>query len=214
MRSHPFHNVKDVKKLAERAFSEVSEQFVWNCYRHVEEQEEYYKKLSKIDPIPAEDLESWEITEVEPAIEVFEDFDQEPQEHFLSAILESNSAESELQPVEIPIEDIIPQETPKLRNLRSLHQCDQCPKTFSGNQAKRNLERHLKKHELKTVNSYNCDECDKSFKFHSYLKRHLEKNHKKEPPTLELPVVEEHASDHVIESNSRRKQKMVARKLF
>ena len=160
MRSHPFHNVKDVKKLTEKAFAEVTPEFVANCYSHVERQEDYYKKLLKIDPLPAETLESWEIDD-EP--DFVEDIPLENREHFLHDFIANSD--------EIPVENVpdSPQEMPQiipdyvcsfcdfrnknikvLRNhLKTHYFCDQCDKTFSGNQGKRNFERHLKKHEPK-----------------------------------------------------------------
>ena len=85
---------------------------------------------------------------------------------------------------------------------------------FSGKQRKRNYERHIQKHQPKEKlsKSYPCDECDKSFQFVSYLKRHVEKNHKKNV-VFSLPeekIVEKPDNVKV----SKRKQKFVARKLF
>ena len=108
-----------------------------------------------------------------------------------------------------------------LRNhLKTHYFCDQCDKTFSGNQGKRNFERHLKTHEPKAqkiTKNYPCDQCDKSFQFVAYLKRHVERVHKKASShTTEDSIFEESESKNVgqTECSSRRKQKIVARKLF
>ena len=228
MKSHPFHNVHDVKELAEKAFAEVPEDFVWNCYSHVEKQEDYYRKLLQLAPIPAENIDSWEISN---DVETTEDYLDESNEHFLQDLLQStNGDESESFSQEIPITvNLEPQETAtfdcsfcdykcssssKLQHhLKSHYQCEVCSEMFSGKHAKRNYERHNKKHQPKEQNvskSYPCDKCDKSFQFMSYLKRHVEKTHKN-TATISLP------EDKPVEKsaeNSKRKQSLVARKLF
>ena len=40
VRKSPFTNMQDAKYLAEKAFRDLPEQFVENCYRHVQDQEE------------------------------------------------------------------------------------------------------------------------------------------------------------------------------
>ena len=205
-----------------------------NCYSHVERQEEYYKKLLKIDPLPAETLESWEIND-EP-LENFDEVPIENREHFMHDLISyENSNEQvpnipESPPEEMP--QIIPdyicsfcdfrsKNIKVLRNhLKTHYFCDQCDKTFFGNQGKRNYERHLKTHEPKAKKpskSYQCDQCERSFTFLAYLKRHVERTHKKASPppaNEEIFIVEEGESKDEIENSSRRKQKVVARKLF
>ena len=221
--------MQDVKKLAEKAFSEVSEEFVWNCYRHVEQQEEYYKRLLKIDPLPAENIDSWEIND-EP-FESFESSSNLPEVHFMSEYqnYENPLEVSNTTPENESIEEITIYECEKCsfqstsvkvwRNHVKTHfECDQCSETFSGNQGKRNYERHMKKHTPKPQKDpkrFQCDKCDKSFKFLSYLKRHREKNHREtgiiELADFEIGVPEAENDD---KSANKRKQKLVSRKLF
>ena len=233
MRSQPFHNVKDVKKLAEKAFSEVTEEFVWNCYNHVEKQELYYKKLMNIDPLPAENIDSWEINDVV-------DYGSNlPENHFLS-LLQSpqESPVNSDQPFAFSNDE--PEEIPYYKcsrsgcnfqnsslkvfrnHLKTHYDCNLCDKTFSGNQGKRNYDRHVERHRRKSSKkpkSFQCDKCEKAFLYHSYLKRHIEKSHKNNEITAELWENVNETSQHNEIGNTdqecnKRKQKLVARKLF
>ena len=226
MRSRPFHNIHDVKQLTEKAFAEISEECVWNCYSHVEKQEEYYRKLSNLPPIPAQNIESLEITNNLAAYE-------QSEEHFLSDFLYQDTLQPESEGVPIMIEATpVPQEiAPSYdcsmcdftssnikflqRHMKTHYQCDQCEKTFSGNQGKRNYERHLQKHDepaiKKPKKSHKCDQCSKAFEYASYLKRHIEKDHKR-IDLLELP--EDIVRENVEKKDSKRKKNHIVRKLF
>ena len=57
VRKTPFKNVHDVKTLAHRAFKNVTPDVVRNCYDHVKKQEDFYRQLHKLEPLPVEDIE-------------------------------------------------------------------------------------------------------------------------------------------------------------
>ena len=62
VRKSPFTNMQDAKYLAEKAFRDLPEQFVENCYRHVEEQEQYFwEKDAALEAFENEELEDVEI---------------------------------------------------------------------------------------------------------------------------------------------------------
>ena len=230
MRQHPFHNVKDVKKLTEKAFSEVSEEFVWNCYRHVEDQEEYYRKMLKIDPLPMENIESWEINHPE---ETFENSYNLPEIHFMSNIQDIDDSQTNDENIDEGEMDVkVPtfrcskcnfesQSIKLWRNHLQTHfECEECGKTFFGNQGRRNYNRHVEKHKPKPPKSHKYDQCNKTFQHKSYLKRHIEKKHQQQitncssPPALITQNDEPEIVANEIQTSSRRKQKIVARKLF
>ena len=50
VRKRPFKNVKDVLELTRSAFAKISPDVVCDCYRHVEEQEAWYRRLHKVEP--------------------------------------------------------------------------------------------------------------------------------------------------------------------
>ena len=52
------------------------------------------------------------------------------------------------------------------------NECQICGKVFNGSQAKRNLLNHKKFHEKPT--EWKCEFCNKSYKYNSKLKTHLE----------------------------------------
>ena len=61
--------------------------------------------------------------------------------------------------------------------------CDKCGKHFSGEFSKRNLERHLKKHEKnenKTL--YECTRCHKLFQYKCRYDSHIQFTKKCRPP--------------------------------
>jgi len=57
-------------------------------------------------------------------------------------------------------------------HIKSHNECQICGKVFNGSQAKRNLLSHKKFHEKPT--EWKCEFCNKSYKYNSKLKTHLE----------------------------------------
>ena len=224
MRNFPYHNVHDVKTLTEKAFSEVTTEFVENCYNHVLLQEEYYKRLLQIEPLPGEVIDSWEIEEPEYQISATDFLENQEPEIIEMEVTQSFDPEEVVD--EIPGYSCAKCDF-KTSNMKSLtkhakshRSCDKCDKTFSGTHSKRNYELHIKSHEPKSSKVFPCEHCGKRFPFESYLKRHVKNVHLQsivdsvENNTEENVPNEIEFSDKVQHCSTKRKQKLVARKLF
>ena len=57
MRKKPFTNVHDVKQLAHEAFANITDDEVKRCIAHTKDQEDFYKYLHKMEPLPVEAIE-------------------------------------------------------------------------------------------------------------------------------------------------------------
>ena len=58
MTKSPFKHVQDVKELAHEAFANVTDDEVKRCIAHTEDQEDFYRYLHKMEPLPVEAIES------------------------------------------------------------------------------------------------------------------------------------------------------------
>ena len=57
VKKKPFKNCKDIQELTRTAFSNVTPEFVANCYAHVEEQRTWYRHLHEMEPLPVKNVE-------------------------------------------------------------------------------------------------------------------------------------------------------------
>ena len=57
MTKKPFTNVHDVKQLAHEAFANITDDEVKRCIAHTKDQEDFYRYLHKMEPLPVEAIE-------------------------------------------------------------------------------------------------------------------------------------------------------------
>ena len=57
MTKSPFTNVHDVKEIAHRAFANITDDEVKRCIAHTKDQEDFYRYLHKMEPLPVEAIE-------------------------------------------------------------------------------------------------------------------------------------------------------------
>ena len=57
MKKSSFKNVHDVKNFAHQAIKYVTPEMVQRCIKHTEEQEDYYRFLHKLKPLPVEEID-------------------------------------------------------------------------------------------------------------------------------------------------------------
>ena len=58
-------------------------------------------------------------------------------------------------------------------HLKGHYDCDQCGQTFFGGNGKRDLARHMKKHEIKEKIKFICEFCNVEYTRKDVLKTHL-----------------------------------------
>ena len=89
VRRTPFTNCKDVLIIARRAFAKVSKRKVRNCIAHVAKQENHYRRLHGMEPLPAIYTETVDESDDESSDSVLAQ--QEPTEgvHFLEELIEA-----------------------------------------------------------------------------------------------------------------------------
>ena len=162
VKKSPYKNVKDVLEIAKRAFAKVTPKLVRDCYAHVEEQEEWYRRLHKMEPLLNENVETIpEIESIEPIAEV------EPNEPTEKDTITFDENGQIVIPIDANIEIIEAEATPQsyacsicdyetrsfmqLNNhLKSHYKCEECGKEFKGPNGKRNYTVHLKTHKQKS----------------------------------------------------------------
>ena len=172
MKKSPYKNVKDVLEIAKRAFAKVTPKLVRDCYAHVEEQEEWYRRLHKMEPLLNENIETIpEIETIEPIADV-EPIEPSTENEPIEPITEKDTITFDengqiLIPIEAEIEIIEAEATPQsyacsicnyetrsfmlLNNhLKSHYKCEECGKEFKGPNGKRNYTVHLKTHQQKS----------------------------------------------------------------
>ena len=71
-RKHPHKNEKDCREIVIKAFDAVPDEFVRNCYAHVEEQEAFYRLLDGIEELPVEEIDPVDETSEECVTTVVE----------------------------------------------------------------------------------------------------------------------------------------------
>ena len=223
VKKSPFKNVHDVKIIAHKAFASITPDEVRNCYDHVEEQEIFYRHLHNLQPLPVENIEEEELPEnLFPEVQTLATIDAIP------------ISEDEIQETIIEPEIDYEQED---SNNHNPYQCKTCDVSFTGSNASRDFNRHLRKHEPKQpqkprksraknvekVNEYPCSKCDKKFQFQSYLLRHIENVHeirgnkvKRKIDFQELSSVKTNQLDEKTAPSLKRqrKQKIVLRNEF
>ena len=92
-----------MKKVAHEAFKKITPQIVQNCIDHVEEQENYYRWLHNLQPLPVENLDS-ESSNADINLEtgsVSLTFTEEGE--ILTTLEESEKEEIMITPVAIPL---------------------------------------------------------------------------------------------------------------
>ena len=94
VRRTPFTNCKDVLVIARRAFAKVSKRKVRNCIAHVAKQENHYRRLHGMEPLPAIYTETVDESDDESSDSVLAQ--QEPTEgvHFLEELIEQVPVEA------------------------------------------------------------------------------------------------------------------------
>ena len=94
VRRTPFTNCKDVLVIAKRAFAKVSKRKVRNCIAHVAKQENHYRRLHGMEPLPAIYTETVDESDDESSDSVLAQ--QEPTEgvHFLEDLIEQVPVEA------------------------------------------------------------------------------------------------------------------------
>lgn len=187
MKKSPYKNVKDVLEIAKRAFAKVTPKLVRDCYAHVEEQEEWYRRLHKMEPLLNENIETIPeietiepITEVEPIEPIAEVDPIEPntENEPIEPITEKETITFDengqiLIPIEANIEIIEAEATPQ---SYACSICDYETRSFM------HLNNHLKSH-------YKCEECGKEFKGSNGKRNytvHLKTHQQKSPKTPKI----------------------------
>ena len=172
MKKSPYKNVKDVLEIAKRAFAKVTPKLVRDCYGHVEEQEEWYRRLHKMEPLLNENIETIPeietielIAEVEPIEPITENEPIEPITEKETITFDENG--QIVIPIDANIEIIEAEATPQsyacsicnyetrsfmqLNNhLKSHYECEDCGKEFKDTNGKINYTVHLKTHQEKS----------------------------------------------------------------
>ena len=69
MRKSPFKHVQDVKKRAHKAFANITDDEVKRCIAHTEDQEDFYRYLHKMKPMPVEAIEEADMESDSESIE-------------------------------------------------------------------------------------------------------------------------------------------------
>ena len=99
------------------------------------------------------------------------------------------------------------------QHVKSHKQCSHCQETFQGPNSSRDYRTHLKTHQPKEA--YNCQICQKSFPYKSYLERHAKSAHNSSAVRkIDLEFDDEYLSvSNEIQNSedkavSRRKQKL------
>ena len=95
----------------------------------------------------------------------------------IKTVHQSSNTASKVTPIKCPRENCTFEgsQIGLAKHLKKHTDCEKCGKSFSGSNAKRDLNRHLKTHEPKPIKEkkvHKCDICSHEFEWNCHLKQH------------------------------------------